>query len=78
MNCDNFARQRVVFAYTAWKTLLLAHSQIVAAGIRTSICNAIDDIERELLLDLDLLPPTVQCDVRARIAERNRNRGTMY
>ena len=76
MNCD--AYQRAVFAYAAWKTLLLAHSQIVSAGVRASVCGAIADVERELLTSADLLPPHAQDEIRAHIRARNGNGGTMY
>ena len=49
MNCGVY--QKAALAYAAWKTLLLAHSQIVAAGVRPSVCGANADKEREHLSD---------------------------
>lgn len=63
MNCGVY--QKAALAYAAWKTLLLAHSQIVAAGVRASVCGAIADIERELLSDLELLPPHARDEIGA-------------
>lgn len=47
-------------------------------GVRASVCGAIADIERELLSDLELLPPHARDEIRAHIRARNGNGGTMY
>lgn len=67
-----------MLVYCAWKTLILAHSQIVAAHAKTSVAAAIADLEREMAANEDLLPTDAADDLTQHIKNRNKNGGSRY
>lgn len=64
------ARTRALLAYSAWKSLMLAHGFLVSARVSVSVISAIDAVEKELAISLDLLPPELADEVAAHFNRR--------
>lgn len=78
MNYDSPEHTRALLAYSAWKTLILAHGFITAARVRASVFDALQTVERELRNSYDLLPPRVQDELNAHFKRQVRDPRKCY